>query len=91
MCQTFNPVVYPFTKHQDTIFSRTPNNDSTQFPPQFLVHGSNTLTVSAFYCANADIRPSQYVPIWWALYPPRKEEFEWLFNLGTKKSMIGTQ
>ena len=53
------------------------------------MHGSNTLTVSAFYCANADIRPSQYVPIWWALYPPRKEEFEWLFNLGTKHPMIG--
>ena len=63
----------------------TPFNSS----PQYLVHDSETVTVSAFYCADADIRPSQYVPLWWALYPPRKEEFEWLFNLGTEKPRVG--
>ena len=30
----------------------------------------------------ADIRPSRYVPLWWALYPPRKEDFAWVYLLG---------
>ena len=39
---------------------------------------AGTVTVSPFYCAHADIRPSRYVPLWWALYPPRREDFEWI-------------
>ena len=42
----------------------------------------HTVTVSPFYCSNADIRPSRYVPLWWALYPPRREDFEWVYLLG---------
>jgi hypothetical protein len=27
-------------------------------------------------------QPSQFVPVWWAAYPPSREEFERLFRLG---------
>lgn len=43
---------------------------------------STTVTVSPFYTSHADIRPSRYVPLWWAIYPPRREDFEWVFALG---------
>jgi len=42
----------------------------------------NTLTVSPFFFSNADIKPSRYVPLWWAVYPPKAEEFAWVFDLG---------
>eukprot|EP00615_Pteridomonas_danica_P010223 CAMPEP_0114328768 /NCGR_PEP_ID=MMETSP0101-20121206/623_1 /TAXON_ID=38822 ORGANISM="Pteridomonas danica, Strain PT" /NCGR_SAMPLE_ID=MMETSP0101 /ASSEMBLY_ACC=CAM_ASM_000211 /LENGTH=625 /DNA_ID=CAMNT_0001458193 /DNA_START=103 /DNA_END=1980 /DNA_ORIENTATION=+ len=42
----------------------------------------STVTVSPFYCSHADIRPSRYIPLWWAIYPPRKSDFEWVFALG---------
>ena len=51
----------------------------TDFQPIF---DERTITVSPFYCTNADIRPSRYVPMWWAVYPPSKENSEWLFDLG---------
>lgn len=41
-----------------------------------------TITVSPFFFAYADIKPSRYVPLWWALYPPRSSDFAWLFDLG---------
>jgi hypothetical protein len=41
-----------------------------------------TITVNPFYCTNADIRPSRYVPMWWALYPPSQRDVQWLFDLG---------
>nr|CCA22495.1 patatinlike phospholipase putative [Albugo laibachii Nc14] len=42
----------------------------------------NTIRISPFYCTDADIRPSQYVPIWWAVYPPSQDDVRWLFDLG---------
>lgn len=42
----------------------------------------NTLTVSPFYFTSADIHPSQAVPVWWGLMPPRREEHEELFYIG---------
>lgn len=41
-----------------------------------------TVTVSPFYCTGADIKPSRYVPMWWALFPPSPRNVEWLFDLG---------
>jgi hypothetical protein len=46
------------------------------------VYDDKTVTVSPFYCTNADIKPSRYVPMWWALYPPTQRDVEWLFDLG---------
>jgi hypothetical protein len=42
----------------------------------------DTITVSPFFFSDADIRPSRYVPPWWSMYPPRREDIAWLFDLG---------
>ncbi|RLN50193.1 hypothetical protein BBJ29_000491 [Phytophthora kernoviae] len=34
------------------------------------VYDEKTVTVSPFYCTGADIKPSVYVPMWWAMVPP---------------------
>ncbi|EEY69215.1 patatin-like phospholipase, putative [Phytophthora infestans T30-4] len=46
------------------------------------VYDEKTVTVSPLYCTGADIKPSVYVPIWWAMLPPRVQDVEWLFDLG---------
>ncbi|KNC83191.1 hypothetical protein SARC_04523 [Sphaeroforma arctica JP610] len=42
----------------------------------------NTITVSPFYFHRTDIKPSQFIPAWWACYPGTEDEFEQLFRLG---------
>ena len=37
---------------------------------------ADTITVSPFYFDYADIKPSRYIPPWWALYPPRTSSLE---------------
>mmetsp|Transcript_6365 Transcript_6365/g.16061 ORF Transcript_6365/g.16061 Transcript_6365/m.16061 type:complete len:465 (+) Transcript_6365:155-1549(+) len=58
-----------------------------------LFHGPNdqaaeqdepTITITPFWFSRSDIRPSQYIPLWWAVYPPKVEDFEWIFDLGYK-------
>jgi hypothetical protein len=49
---------------------------------------NKTITISPFFFADADIKPSRYVPPWWALYPPRVEDFAWLFDLGYYDAMM---
>lgn len=46
------------------------------------VYDEKTVTISPFYCTGADIKPSAYVPMWWALMPPAVRDVEWLFDLG---------
>lgn len=46
------------------------------------VYDSKTVTISPFYCVGADIKPSVYVPMWWAMIPPGVRDVEWLFDLG---------
>ncbi|KAG6613447.1 putative patatin-like phospholipase [Phytophthora cinnamomi] len=46
------------------------------------VYDDKTVTISPFYCVGADIKPSVYVPMWWALVPPGVRDVEWLFDLG---------
>ncbi|KAE8914213.1 hypothetical protein PF005_g8859 [Phytophthora fragariae] len=46
------------------------------------VYDDKTVTISPFYCVDADIKPSVYVPMWWALIPPGVRDVEWLFDLG---------
>jgi hypothetical protein len=44
---------------------------------------SATVTVSPFYFSRADIKPSRYVPLWWALLPPNDDDtIDWLYHLG---------
>jgi len=47
-----------------------------------------TITVSPFYFSDCDIRPSRYVPPWWALVPPKNTEtVDWTYNLGFDDAM----
>jgi len=48
-----------------------------------------TFTVSPFYFANADVKPSRYVPLWWAVYPPSADDFDWCFQLGFDDMLEG--
>ncbi|OQR87288.1 patatin-like phospholipase [Achlya hypogyna] len=48
---------------------------------------ASTITVSPFYCTTADIKPSQYVPMWWAVYPPAPESIQWLYELGQRDAI----
>ena len=44
---------------------------------------SDTITVSPFYFSDCDIRPSRYVPPWWAFIPPANTDtVDWIYNLG---------
>lgn len=48
----------------------------------------NSLTVSPFYFSNCDIRPSRYVPVWWAFIPPKNADtVDWLYALGYNDAM----
>lgn len=46
------------------------------------IFDAKTVTVSPFYCTGADIKPSRYVPMWWAVFPPGQRDVQWLFDLG---------
>jgi hypothetical protein len=37
---------------------------------QPVIEGYRNITVSPLYFSQADIKPSRYVPAWWALLPP---------------------
>uniref|UniRef100_M4BR75 PNPLA domain-containing protein n=1 Tax=Hyaloperonospora arabidopsidis (strain Emoy2) TaxID=559515 RepID=M4BR75_HYAAE len=63
------------------------------------VFDDKTVTISPFYCVGADIKPSVYVPMWWALFPPGERDIKWLFDLGyedglnwiVKKGLVGSR
>lgn len=42
----------------------------------------STITVSPFYFTMADIKPSRYVPAWWALFPPARAQHRNLYTMG---------
>jgi hypothetical protein len=47
------------------------------------VENDDTITVSPFYFSECDIKPSRYVPLWWAFLPPKSEQtVDWLYRLG---------
>lgn len=42
---------------------------------------ADTVTISPFYFSNTDIKPSRYVPLWWALFPPRCDKtIDWMYR-----------
>ena len=43
---------------------------------------ARAICVTPFWFSRSDIRPSCYLPLWWALYPPKRSDFEWVFELG---------
>ena len=42
------------------------------------------VVICPFYSSRADIRPSKFVPIWWAFFPPEPYKLKELFELGVK-------
>jgi hypothetical protein len=58
----------------------------TDFVPLVIGEGisrENTVTVSPFHCSSSDIKPSRYIPFWWALIPPNSSEtVDWIYALG---------
>lgn len=57
----------------------------TDFQP---VVDADTITVSPFYFSDCDIRPSRYVPLWWAFLPPKDTDtIDWLYALGWEDCM----
>lgn len=54
----------------------------------FPIVDQNTITVSPFYFSSCDIKPSRYVPVWWAIIPPNNyEAIEWVYALGFEDAM----
>ena len=57
----------------------------TDFQP---IVDSETITVSPFYFSDCDIKPSRYVPLWWAFLPPKSNDtVDWVYNLGYEDAM----
>eukprot|EP00193_Tetraselmis_chui_P018768 CAMPEP_0177774544 /NCGR_PEP_ID=MMETSP0491_2-20121128/13567_1 /TAXON_ID=63592 /ORGANISM="Tetraselmis chuii, Strain PLY429" /LENGTH=445 /DNA_ID=CAMNT_0019292937 /DNA_START=111 /DNA_END=1448 /DNA_ORIENTATION=+ len=53
----------------------------------FTYHDDASVTVCPFYCSRADIRPSEYVPVWWAFFPPSPEDLWRVYELGQRDAM----
>jgi len=51
------------------------------------VLSEKTFTVCPLYFMDADIKPSRYVPIHWAVFPPSVKEFRELFWLGARDGL----
>eukprot|EP01023_Acetabularia_acetabulum_P010506 TRINITY_DN1477_c0_g2_i1.p1 TRINITY_DN1477_c0_g2~~TRINITY_DN1477_c0_g2_i1.p1 ORF type:complete len:386 (+),score=53.86 TRINITY_DN1477_c0_g2_i1:201-1358(+) len=47
-----------------------------------LSEGKESISVCPFYCSRANIKPSKYIPPWWAIYPPQPQQMQQLFDLG---------
>jgi len=72
---------YPLSPiHDHKRFGLCIDGGLSDFQP---LEDENTVTISPFYFSDCDIRPSRYVPPWWALVPPRSEDtVDWQYNLG---------
>ncbi|DAZ99109.1 TPA: hypothetical protein N0F65_008414 [Lagenidium giganteum] len=56
--------------------------DGGLFDNQPLFDDGETIRVTPFIIAGGEIKPSMYVPPWWALYPPSQRDISWIFDLG---------
>ncbi|CAM9093615.1 unnamed protein product, partial [Chrysoparadoxa australica] len=56
----------------------------TDFQPCLHPELGETIYICPFYFASADIKPSRYVPVGWALVPPNDNgaTVDWLYDLG---------
>lgn len=58
----------------------------TDFVPEVYGEGitpENTVSVSPFYFSSCDIKPSRYIPFWWAIIPPNNSYIiDWIYALG---------
>ncbi|CAM9643182.1 unnamed protein product, partial [Phaeothamnion confervicola] len=59
-----------------------------EFHPELPPSAGETVYVSAVYFSRADIKPSRYVPLWWAFFPPGDPAtVEWQFDLGYRDAL----
>lgn len=56
----------------------------TDFVPDVQgVSAEDTISVSPFHISYCDIKPSRYIPFWWAIVPPNSPEtIDWIYALG---------
>lgn len=47
----------------------------------------NICSISPFYFSRASIKPSRWVPPWWAFYPPSPEQLRELYALGQQDAL----
>ena len=51
----------------------------------------DAVSVSPFYMSRADIKPSRYIPPWWAAIPPEPEKLKDVFELGYQDAVAWLQ
>ena len=47
----------------------------------------DAISVCPFYFSRADITPSEYVPFWWAFFPPPREKLRKVYELGYRDAL----
>jgi len=77
---------WPVAKiHEHPKYGTTIDGGLSDFQP---LCDENTITVSPFYFSDCDIRPSRYIPPWWAVVPPRSTDtVDWCYDLGFQDAM----
>lgn len=79
-CLLASSAAFPFARLVHLRGEWSVDGGFTDFQP---VVDSSTITISPFYFSDTDIKPSRYVPLWWALFPPNNgETVDWIYNLG---------
>ena len=80
LCLMSSAAAFPFSK---LTYHRSTWNGDGGFTDLQPVLDEHTITVSPFYFMDTDIKPSRYVPLWWALFPPNcPEAVDWVYELG---------
>jgi hypothetical protein len=84
-CLLSSCAAFPLAKMQYRNNSWCADGGLTDFVPYI---DEKTITVSPFYFSACDIKPSRYVPLWWAILPPKcNETVDWIYNLGFEDAM----
>jgi len=85
-CLLSSCAIYPFAP---LVYNRgcwNIDGGFTDFCPAVIGEGitpGNTISVSPIYFSNCTIKPSRYIPVWWALCPPNSSEtVDWIYALG---------
>ena len=79
-CLQASSAAFPFSK---LTYHRGNWNGDGGFTDLQPILDEHTITISPFYFMNTDIKPSRYVPLWWALFPPNcPHAVDWVYELG---------
>ena len=79
-CLLASSAAFPFARLVHLRGELCVDGGFTDFQPLIDKH---SVTISPFYFSNTDIKPTRYVPLWWALLPPNDNDtIDWLYKLG---------